>query len=72
MKLKEYLSTKKIKHTDFAADLGVSQVTVTRYVNGERKPSLSMALKIEDITKRKVRVSDWFDVSGSEQTEAAQ
>ena len=63
MKLKTYLSSKSIKHEEFAADLGVSQVTVTRYVNGTRTPSLSMALKIEDLTKRKVRVSDWFDAT---------
>lgn len=62
MKLKSYLSDKNIKHSDFAEKLGVSQVTVTRYANGKRTPSLGMARRIEDITKRKVRVSDWYDL----------
>lgn len=72
MKLETYLSDRKIKHSDFAEKLGVSQVTVTRYVNGNRTPSLSMALKIEELTKRKVRVSDWYDLSEPTQIEAAQ
>jgi transcriptional regulator with XRE-family HTH domain len=67
MKLKEYLTTKNIGHTDFAADLGVSQVTVTRYANGKRKPSLAMALKIEEVTKRKVKVSDWYEMAEAAQ-----
>jgi transcriptional regulator with XRE-family HTH domain len=62
MKLKSYLSDKNIKHSDFAEKLGVSQVTVTRYVNGKRTPSLGMARRIEDLTKRKVRISDWYDM----------
>jgi transcriptional regulator with XRE-family HTH domain len=62
MKLETYLTTKKIRHADFAKELGVTQVTVSRYANGARKPSLAMALKIEDLTKKKVRVSDWFDI----------
>lgn len=62
MKLAEYFKSKNIKHTDFAETLGVSQVTVTRYANGKRTPSLEMALRIEDLTKKKVRVSDWYDM----------
>lgn len=65
MKLETYLSDKKITRSDFAKTLGVSQVTVTRYVNGDRRPSLKMALIIEDVTKRKVRVSDWYELEGS-------
>lgn len=71
MKLEMYLSDKNIKHSDFAEKLGVSQVTVTRYVNGKRTPSLSMALRIEDLTKKKVRVSDWYEFPEA-QAEAAQ
>lgn len=61
MKLETYLTGKNIKHSDFAETLGVTQVTVTRYANGTRRPSLAMALKIEDVTKKKVRVSDWYE-----------
>lgn len=65
MKLEQYLSDKDIKHSDFADTLGVSQVTVTRYANGKRRPSLKMALKIEEVTKRKVRVSDWYELEAA-------
>lgn len=71
MKLETYLQTQSIKHSDFAEKLGVSQVTVTRYANGKRKPSLAMALKIEGLTKKKVRVSDWFDLPQPEQAVAS-
>lgn len=67
MKLAEYFKSKNITHTDFAKTLGVSQVTVTRYANEKRKPSLAMALKIEDLTKRKVRVSDWYEMAEAAQ-----
>lgn len=66
MKLKTYLSTTGTSHSAFAEKLGVSQVTVTRYANGERSPSLKMALKIEDLTKRKVKVSDWKAMEAAE------
>lgn len=59
MELKKYLETKKISHTKFAEELGVSQATVTRYVNGNRKPSLRQAFKIQEMTNNKVRVGDW-------------
>lgn len=60
MELKNYLESKKISHTKFAEELGVSQVTVTRYVNGNRKPSMRQAFKIQEITNNKVKVGDWF------------
>lgn len=70
MKLETYLTTLGISHTAFAEKLGVTQVTVTRYANGQRRPSLKAALKIEELTKRKVRVSDWYEVEQGGETAA--
>lgn len=59
-KLEHYLKAREIKHHEFAALIGTTQATVTRYVNGDRRPSVSTALKIEKVTKGKVKVSDWY------------
>jgi len=59
-KFKTYLTDQKIKHHEFAELIGTTQATVTRYVNGDRRPSVSTALKIEKVTKGKVKVSDWY------------
>ena len=61
MDLKNYLTNLKMTHSEFADKLGVSQVTVTRYVNSTRKPSMDMAFKIQKLTKRKVKIEDWFE-----------
>lgn len=61
MTLDDFLKAEpKLSHAAFGQKIGVSQATVTRYANGKRKPSLAMALKIEEVTRRKVKVSDWL------------
>lgn len=60
MKLETYLKTKSITRTDFAGLIGTTQASVSRYVSGERRPSIEMIDKIEKATKGKVKMRDWF------------
>lgn len=60
MKLETYLKTKAISHAEFASLIGTTQTSVTRYVNGKRRPSIEMIDMIDRITKGKVKMRDWF------------
>jgi transcriptional regulator with XRE-family HTH domain len=60
MTLSEYLHTADLTHSAFAEKLGVSQVTVHRWVNGKRFPDRDTILRIENVTGRMVRPADWF------------
>ncbi len=60
MKLETYLKTKSITRTDFAGLIGTTQASVSRYVSGERRPSIEMIDKIEKATRGKVKMRDWF------------
>jgi DNA-binding transcriptional regulator YdaS (Cro superfamily) len=54
MTLQEYLAANSIRPAHFAKTLGVNATTVHRIINGERKPSLLLASRIEDITNHEV------------------
>lgn len=45
-RLSELLSDREMKATDLAKELGVSRKVISRYLKGERLPSLKMALRI--------------------------
>ncbi len=57
--LRSYLAAKGMTATDLATRLGVRISTITRLLNGERGPSLSMALDIEKVTRGAVPVKCW-------------
>lgn len=59
MKLAEYLTTTGLKETAFAQSLGVSQVTINRYVRNERFPDPEMIDRIFVATGKQVTVADW-------------
>lgn len=59
MQLSDYLAKHGITHAAFAERLGVSQGTVTRYVNGDRIPRPEHLVRIKDLTRGKVTVSDF-------------
>jgi len=61
MNLKTYISQNNLTLAEFGARVGVSHASVSRWVNGERTPSLGTALAIEKATKGKVKPSDWFE-----------
>lgn len=60
MDLKTYLKTNRLTETAFAEKLGVSQVTINRYVLRKRFPSPEMILRIAEATGGKVKVADWY------------
>lgn len=60
MTLHEYLAANSIAEAAFAARLGVSQVTVHRYVKGDRFPDKQTILKIEELTDKAVKPADWY------------
>lgn len=66
MKLAQYLDTKGISQTEFASRIGVTQVAVSRYVSGDRTPSLRLILRIEKVTKGAVKPKDWAECEAKE------
>lgn len=60
MTLEKFLHDHQITEAAFAAQLGVSQVTVHRYVKGQRFPDKDTILRIERITEGKVPPAAWF------------
>ncbi|MBS1725051.1 MAG: helix-turn-helix transcriptional regulator [Armatimonadetes bacterium] len=59
MTLDDYLKSKGIRPTDFAASLSVPPSTVARWLKGSRKPRLEFLLRIQAITKGAVKPSDF-------------
>jgi transcriptional regulator with XRE-family HTH domain len=60
MTLAEFFETSTITKADFAAKLGVSPVTITRYLNDTRFPDKETILRIDSLTGGRVRPADWF------------
>jgi transcriptional regulator with XRE-family HTH domain len=59
--LKSWLSANNLTQTQFAARLGVSTPHLSLLISGKKRPSLSLALKIERATNGTVPVSIWAD-----------
>lgn len=59
MRLETYLQTIEQTEAAFARALGVSQVTINRYVRNERFPDPEMIERISKATHSKVAVTDW-------------
>jgi transcriptional regulator with XRE-family HTH domain len=59
MRLGEFLQSANISQTRFAAQIGVRQATISRYISGEQIPSTSIVVKIRDISKGAVGLDDW-------------
>ena len=58
MLLKEYLDKNSIKYSGFAQQLGTSYRNLWAIMNGKVDTSLSLALKIEKLTQKKVKCAD--------------
>lgn len=61
MRLETYLKQQNLKQADFAKKVGVTPATVSRLLAGQLSPSLELAARIEEITKRKVPMRSWVD-----------
>jgi plasmid maintenance system antidote protein VapI len=58
-KLKTYLIQEKIPQTAFADTLGISQPSLNAILNGKTKVSVTLAVKIRDLTNGEVNVLSW-------------
>ncbi len=61
--LASYLERTGEKQTAFAARLGTTAPTVSRFCAGTMKPSLEMAHRIEAATLGEVPMSSWVDAA---------
>ena len=59
MQLYKYLITNNISQSEFADKIGVSQPTLSRYVNGDTLPSVVIGARIEAATSGEVSCGDW-------------
>ena len=66
MQLGAYLKREEISSSDFAARVGVSPSSVTRWVRGERKPSLEQVVTIERVTNGDVVAADFVSHATSD------
>jgi transcriptional regulator with XRE-family HTH domain len=57
-RLSERLAQKKWSQCEFAERLGISTSAVSRWISGERKPSLEMAFLLEE--ELGIPAEDWL------------
>jgi len=60
MKLKEYLKFNNISNKDFSKKIGISTVSLSRYISGDRLPEKSIINKIHYITDKLVSANDFY------------
>ena len=60
MKLKSYLKLFKISNIDFSKEIGISSVSLSRYLSGERLPEKQILNKIYKLTDGLVDANDFF------------
>ena len=60
MTLKEYLELSKSRQRDFVELTGFAPGTVSRWLSGDRVPSRSAIVRIQDVTKGAVTFADWM------------
>jgi transcriptional regulator with XRE-family HTH domain len=71
MTLDEYLTSTNTSRSDFAKEIGVSEVSICRYLSGDRIPDRDRMAKIALATGGAVTPNDFF-APRMEQREAAQ
>ena len=67
MKLKEYLKFNNISNKDFSEKIGISAVSLSRYISGDRLPEKSIINKIHFITDKLVSANDFYIEDGNSQ-----
>ena len=60
MNLKTYLKLFKISNIDFSKKIGISSVSLSRYISGERLPEKKILNKIFKLTEGLVDANDFF------------
>lgn len=71
MRLQEYLAETGTTRAEFARQIGVKHISVTRYLEG-RVPEAAVMSKIIEATDGKVTANDFFELPiGAEEAKAA-
>jgi hypothetical protein len=60
MRLAEFLRLTATPQAKFAAQVGVRQATISRYISGEQIPSTPIVLKVRALTGGAVALDDWL------------
>lgn len=60
MKLKNWLIKNKIKMTEFAKQINYGKGNLSRIISGQIKPSLKLAVKIQQATNNEVQPIDFY------------
>lgn len=63
--LAQYLKKIRLSQIEFSKDIGITPQRLHSYLTGKVIPPLEIALKIQEETKGKVKVSDWLKTDGS-------
>lgn len=66
MKLEIYLDVTKKSRSEFAKNLGVTEASLCRYINGDRMPRPSLLKKIAQTTAGAVMPNDFVDINLAE------
>jgi len=61
MTLHEYLASRGMKPSAFAAEIGVAPSTISRVLSGERTPGLDLLRLIRDKTHGQVTPNDFLE-----------
>jgi transcriptional regulator with XRE-family HTH domain len=72
MRLADYLEKTETKPSQFAEKAGLAPSTVTRLLNGERKPGLDVLEKIAAASEGNVKAEDFFSGTAQAPAVAAQ
>jgi transcriptional regulator with XRE-family HTH domain len=60
MKLDQFLAEKDMSRAEFAKAIGVSEVSVTRYIGRTRIPQPAVMARINDVTNGQVTPNDFL------------
>lgn len=71
-KFSKYMKRHRLSQKEMADLLEISQEAVSRYVNGVSRPNARVAVRIEVLTKGRLKMVDWYsDIKAAEQARAA-
>lgn len=62
-KLAQYIESNGITKVAFAKSIGTSRFYIHDLISGRRAPSVKMMLKIEEVTKGRIKAKDWTDAA---------
>lgn len=70
MRLAAWMAKRRISDELLASELGVSRATVSRLRRGLQVPSMALAARISEFTKRRVTANDFLEEAQRRQAQA--